>query len=45
MRLLGLIAIVQRVLNVDGYPVIARDEASDTIQLNRELLLQQFDLV
>jgi hypothetical protein len=45
MRLRGLLAIVQRVLNVDGYGVINRDETSDTIELNRDLLLRQFDLV
>lgn len=44
MRLPGLVAVVQRVLNIDGYPVLNRDNASDTIELNRELLLTQFDL-
>ena len=32
-------------LNVDGYPVLSRDEASDSIELNRDLLVRQFDLV
>lgn len=45
LRLRGLLAIVQRVLNVDGYAVISRDETSDTIELNRDLLLRQFDMV
>lgn len=45
MRLPGLIAILQRILNIDGYAVLTRDEASDTIELNRELLCRQFDLV
>jgi hypothetical protein len=45
IRLPGLLAIVQRVLNIDGYAVLTRDEASDTIELNRELLCRQFDLV
>ena len=45
MRLPGLVAVAQRVLNVDGYPVLNRDDASDTLELNRELLLTQFDLV
>ncbi|MCE9553884.1 MAG: BREX-2 system phosphatase PglZ [Planctomycetes bacterium] len=45
LRLRGLLAVAQRVLNVDGYAVISRDEASDTVELNRDLLLVQFDLV
>ncbi|HVC93471.1 MAG TPA: BREX-2 system phosphatase PglZ [Pirellulales bacterium] len=45
MSLRGLLAVIQRVLNVDGYAVLNRDENSDTIELNRELLLRQFDLV
>jgi hypothetical protein len=44
-RLRGLLAVVQRVLNVDGYAVLGRDEASDTVELNRDLLLRQFDLL
>jgi hypothetical protein len=43
-RLRGLLAVVQRVLNVEGYAVLGRDEASDTIELDRDLLLRQFDL-
>lgn len=45
MRLPGLLAKVQRVLNIDGYGVLGRDDASDTVELNRKLLLKQFDLV
>lgn len=45
LRLPGLLAKVQRVLNIDGYAVLSRDDASDTIELNRGLLLKQFDLV
>ena len=44
MRLRGLLAISQRILNVDGFSVLTRDEASDTVQLDRPLLLKQFDL-
>jgi hypothetical protein len=44
-RMRGLLAVVQRVLNVDGYAVLGRDESSDTIELNRDLLLRQFDLL
>jgi len=45
VRLRGLLAVVQRVLNIDGYAVVTRDESSDTIELNRDLLCKQFDLV
>lgn len=45
LRLPGLLARMQRVLNIDGYAVLSRDDASDTVELNRELLLKQFDLV
>ena len=45
VRLPGLLAKAERVLNVDGYDVLRRDDASDTIELNRNLLLTQFDLV
>ena len=44
-RLRGLLAVVQRVLNVEGYAVLGRDEASDTVELDRDLLLRQFDLL
>ena len=45
LRLRGLLAIAQRVFNVDGYEVLSRDDVSDTVQLDRALLLKQFDLV
>lgn len=45
LRLPGLLAVVQRVLNIDGYAVITRDDSSDTVELNRDLLCKQFDLV
>jgi hypothetical protein len=41
-RVSPYIAAVQRVLNVDGYGVLELDEASQTITLNRPLLLKQF---
>jgi hypothetical protein len=41
----GMLAVMQRVLNVDGYAVLGRDEASETISLDRDLLLRQFDLL
>jgi hypothetical protein len=43
-RLRGLLAVMQRVLNIDGFAVLTRDEISDTVELNRELLKRQFDL-
>ncbi len=45
LRLPGLLAKMQRLLNVDGYAALSRDESSNTIELNRDLLLKQFDLV
>jgi hypothetical protein len=44
-RLPGLLASMQRVLNVEGYAVLGRDAASDTVELDRGLLLRQFDLI
>ncbi|NQV23510.1 MAG: BREX-2 system phosphatase PglZ [Rhodopirellula sp.] len=44
MRLPGLLAVVQRVLNVDGYDVLKRDDTSDTVELDRDLLRRQFDV-
>jgi hypothetical protein len=44
-RLRGRLAVVQRVLNIDGFAVLRRDEVSDTIDLDRDLLLRQFDLL
>ena len=43
-RLNGLIAVLQRVLNLDGYQVLNRDETSDTIALNQDLLRRQFEI-
>ncbi len=43
-RMAGLVANVQRLLNVDGYMVFDRDEASNTLELKRDLLLRQFGL-
>ena len=45
VRLPGLLAKAERILNVDGYDVLRRDDASDTVELNRDLLLKQFDLI
>ena len=44
IRLPGLLAMLRRILNVEGYPVLSVDEASGTVRLNLELLRTQFDL-
>jgi hypothetical protein len=44
-RLRGLLAGLQRLLNVDGYQVVAVDETAGTIELNRQLLNKQFEWV
>jgi hypothetical protein len=41
----GLLAGLQRLLNVDGYQVIVVDEASGIVELNRRLLDKQFQLL
>lgn len=41
-RTMGVVAAVQRLLNVDAYPILEHDEASATVTLNRELLRRQF---
>ena len=43
-RLRGILAGVQRLLNVDGYQVLVVDDLSGTVVLNRELLNTQFQL-
>ena len=42
VRLRRLLAGLQRLLNVDGYHIIAVDEGAGTITLNRQLLAQHF---
>ncbi len=44
MRTKGEVAILQRLLNVDGYEVLTLEGASQTLKLNPDLLLTQFDL-
>ena len=43
-RLRGFLALVQKLLNVEGFPVLEVDEKSATVIFDRELLLTQFDL-
>jgi hypothetical protein len=42
-RVGGFVAILQRLLNVEGYPVLELD-ASQSLRLNRDLLFTQFDI-
>jgi hypothetical protein len=44
VRLGPLVAAMSRVLNVDGFPVVSTDDASESVQLNRELLMRQFGI-
>lgn len=43
-RIQGFVATVQRLLNVDGYGVITRDDLSATVELNKKLLFTQFGI-
>ena len=44
LRLTGTLAALRALLNVDGYAVIAAEEASGDVTLDRALLVEQFDL-
>ncbi|MFM7165475.1 MAG: hypothetical protein ACKO3T_09530 [Planctomycetaceae bacterium] len=44
-RLDGRLAIFQRVLNMDGSVIFRRDHASDTVEIDRNLLQRQFELL
>ncbi len=44
LRVDGFLAKVQRVLNIDGYEIIRNDRERDMVELNRELLLRQFEV-
>jgi PglZ domain len=44
IRVHGIIATMRRVLNVDGYAVLAADETSDSVTLDLKLLRVQFEL-
>jgi hypothetical protein len=43
-RMQGIIASMRRLLNVDGYDVLAADESSGSVKLNKELMRVQFEL-
>lgn len=44
MRLRGTINALRRLLNVEGYDVLAEDESGATVTLNRDLLFKQFGI-
>ncbi len=43
-RLPGLLAVIQRLLNVEGYAILDRQDAANTVVLNITLLKKQFEL-
>ena len=43
-RLPGLLAVIQRLLNVEGYAILDRQDAANTVVLNIPLLKKQFEL-
>ena len=43
-RLRGLLTAVNRILNVDGYPVLDIDHTSNTVRVDRDLLFVQFQI-
>jgi hypothetical protein len=45
MRLSGMMSVARRMLNIDQAAVLKVDEASGTVELNRQLLLQQFRIL
>ena len=44
IRMNGLLAGVQKLLNVDGYPVLSIDRAAKTVKLDMRSLREQFEL-
>jgi PglZ domain len=44
VRMRGILVALQRLLNVDGYQIVAVDEDAGTIELNRQLLDRQFQV-
>ncbi len=44
IRMNGFLAGVQKLLNVDGYPVLSIERATKTVKLNVESLKTQFEL-
>lgn len=44
IRLRGFLAAVQKLLNVDGYPVLKVDREAETVKLDQDSLRTQFEL-
>lgn len=44
IRIRGIVAGLQRLLNVDGYPIVSLDEVTDGVALQRDLLRKQFQV-
>lgn len=44
MRMRGVLSVLQRTLNVDGFPVVTVEHATDTVLLDLTLLRKQFQL-
>lgn len=42
VRMVGYLALVARLLNVDGYPVLRTTDGDRSVELNQQLLRQQF---
>lgn len=42
MRMRGIIAAMERMLNVDGYPIVSVEHSNGTVLLNMDLLKKQF---
>ena len=43
-RLRGLLSSLERLFNLDGYPVLEEDRQSETVRLDRKLLAKQFEI-
>jgi len=44
MRMRGVLSVLERTLNVDGFPVVTVEQATGTVLLDLALLRTQFQL-
>ena len=44
MRMRGVVSILQRTLNIDGYAIVAFEQATNTVMIDLGLLRTQFQL-
>lgn len=44
LRIRGIVSALQRMLNIDGYPIVTMEAATSTVILNHDLLRKQFEL-